>query len=82
MRFEVGQEITVYSNENGYFTRLSRKNKNDEWDNAFVYLNFKQGVVIPTKTKINILESWLTFYKNKEDKTVLYIFVSDYEISK
>lgn len=74
------QEITIYSNEHGYFTRLSRKNLSEDWENAFVYVNFKKGITIPNKTKINVLDSWLTFYKSKENKTVLFVFVNDFEI--
>lgn len=79
MKFDL-QSIKVYSNEHGYFTRLSKKDFNDEWINAFLYVQFKKGISVPDKTKINLLDSWLTFYKNKEDKTVLYLFVNDFEI--
>lgn len=75
------QEIKVYSNEHGYFTRLSKKNvQTDDWENAFLYLQFKKGTVIPNKTKINILDSWLSFYTSKQGKIVIYMFINDYEI--
>ena len=59
----VEQDIMVYANENGYFTRLSRKNFSDEWENAFLYISFKKGVDVPNKTKIHLddaeqVENW------------------------
>lgn len=81
MYFKEEQEITVYSNEHGYFTRLARRNvMTDEWENAFLYVQFKKGTDIPNKTKILVNESWLSFYKSKEGKTVLYMFVNDFDL--
>ena len=73
------QEIKVYSNERGYFTRLSKRDLNNEWMNGFFYLQFKRNVVINNKSKIKIKDAWLSFYINKDKKTVWYIFVNDYE---
>ena len=74
-------EMKVYSNERGYFTRLVRYNEQkQEFENAFIYLQFRKGTIIPNKTTINVYDSWLSFYKSKEDKVVLYVFVNEYEI--
>lgn len=73
-------EFKVYSGEHGYFTRLSKTNSNGDWENAFVYLQFKKGVIVPDKTKIKAIDSWLSFYTSKQGKVVLYIFVNDFEI--
>ena len=81
MNLEKNQEIKVYSGEHGYFTRLAKRDvSTDDWKNAFFYLQFKKGVEIPNKTKIRLLDSWLSFYINKDNKQVFYVFVNDYEV--
>lgn len=79
MKFEE-QELTIYSNQYGYSTRLARKNVNDEWINAFLVVNFKKGVSVPNKSKIKIIDAWLTFYESKEKKNVMYMFINDFEM--
>lgn len=80
MHFEE-QNMKIYSNEYGYYTRLARKNvTTDSWENAFVYVQFKKGVSVEHKTEINVKKSWLSFYKNKEGKVVFYIFISDFDV--
>ena len=79
------QEIKVYSNEHGYFTRLSRRNIKDEWENGFFYIKFKKGVTIENKSKIKLKDSWLTFYKVKDketnvERTVWYVYVNEFEV--
>ena len=82
MNFKENYKMKVYSRENGYFTRLVKFNKiTNEWDTAFVYLQFKKGVEIPNKTTINVRDSWLSFYKSKKsNKIVIYIFVNEFDI--
>ncbi len=62
-----------------YSTTLSKKNKDGEWENGFIPVQFRKDVFLHNKTKINIKNAWLTFYKDKENKTVLYIFVNEFE---
>lgn len=79
MNFQPGQQIKIYSNEHGYFTRLATKDINSEWSNAFVYVKFRKGTIIPNKSTIEINDSWLSFYENKKNnKVVLYIFINDF----
>ena len=73
--------MKVYSQEHGYFTRLVKfDNVNNCWNYAFVYLQFKKGTTIQDKTSIKVKDSWLSFYKSKNGKIVLYIFVNDFEV--
>jgi len=62
-----------------YSTTLSKKNKDGEWENGFIPVQFRKDVFLHNKTKINVKNAWLTFYKDKENKTVLYIFVNEFE---
>ena len=82
MNFESNYKLKVYSKENGYFTRLVKFNKiTENWETAFIYLQFKKGVEIPNKTTINVKNSWLSFYTSKKsNKVVTYIFINEFDI--
>lgn len=62
-----------------YSTTLSKKTKDGEWENGFIPVQFKKDVFVHNKTKINIKNAWLTFYKDKDGKTVPLIFISEFE---
>ena len=61
-----------------YTTSLSKKLKDGTWENGFITIQFKNDVVIEGREKIDIINAWLTFYKNKEDKVIPYIFCSEF----
>lgn len=81
MRFQE-QNIKVYSNEYGFITRLTKKNKNDEWEGTYLPVHFRKDVVVENDTLITIKDAWLSYYINKEEKRVLYIFVNDFTITE
>lgn len=75
------QVIKVYKGEHGYFTRLCKHDDlYDEWQTAFVYIQFRKGENVEDKSNILVKDSRLSFYKSKENKIVLYIFVKEYEL--
>ena len=55
------------------------KKVNDEWKSVYITANFKKGVVVADKTKINVTNGWLDLYINKENKSVLTVFISEFE---
>lgn len=69
-----GQYGTMYS------VQLSRKNKDDEWENGYINAQFKKDAQVPDGAKINITSGWLSFYKTKENKYAYYIFINEFEI--
>lgn len=73
------QDIKVYSNEHGYSTRLSKLDQNGEWMSTFLFIHFKKGIEVPNKASIHVKKAWISFYQNKNDKTVLYLFISDFD---
>lgn len=81
-------ETMIFRNEKGFYsTSISKGRKNaegkTEYDNTYINVGFKKGVDIPNKTKINIINGWLTFDKYEKDgnsTSYFKIFVSDYEI--
>ena len=78
-------KCTVYVKEkeiNGenrkfYSLGLSKKD-GDSWKNFYIPANFKKGVVVENKTKIDITNGWLDCYTNKDGQNVLTAFVSEF----
>ncbi len=47
----------------------------------FIAVNFKKGVEVENKTKINITDGFLSFYKTKDGLAKPKIVVMEYEIA-
>ena len=61
-----------------YSIGISKK-INDKWYNNYIPVNFRKGVNLANKTRINVKDFWLDFYVNKEDKTVTTVFINEFE---
>lgn len=64
-----------------YSMGISKKLQDGTYENGSINCQFKKDVEIQDRTKIKIKEAWLTFYKDKDKKTVPYIFVNQFEIT-
>lgn len=75
--------VNEYANTEGQvFRRYSigvSKKINDKWYNNYIPVNFKKGVDLANKTRIDAKNFWLDFYINKEDKPVTTVFISEFE---
>ena len=67
-----------FDDRQAYSTTISKKNKDGEYENAYIDVKFKKDVKLENKTKININNAWLTFYINKDKKPVWQIFINDF----
>lgn len=69
-----------------YRARISRKNENGEYENAFIDVKMPKGTDLENKTKINIKDGFLSFYnytdKDGNAKLVWYIVVLDYTVDE
>ena len=76
-------EVMVFVNEhNGrkfYKVGISKKMQDGNYQNGYVDVQFKKDIILENKAKINIKSAWLTFYMNKENITVPYIFINEFE---
>lgn len=63
-----------------YSVQLSKKNKDDQWENGYINAQFKKDAEVPDGAKIEIKSGWLSFYKTKDNKYAHYIFINDFEI--
>lgn len=86
LRVNATGETMIFRNEydgrSFYSTSLSKKLADGTWENGNIGVQFKKDVEMHNKTKINVTNGWLTFYKTKDEKpkTVTYLFIMDFEI--
>jgi hypothetical protein len=82
--------VIVFRNEyNGkvtYQTSLSRKDKDGNYVNGYIPIQFKNGNSFNNQEKIYIKDAWLSFYNierefngKKNTTTRPYIFINEYE---
>lgn len=87
LNINVTGETMIFRNDKGFYsTSLSKKKlnaeKGAEYENAYITVEFRKGVEVPNRTKINIKQGWVSFNKyEKEGKTNVYfkIFVNDFD---
>ena len=77
-------EVMVFVNEREdghryYRVGISKKMQDGSYQNGYLDVQFKKDIIVENKTKINIKSAWLTFYINKDNRTVPYVFVNEFE---
>lgn len=76
-------DVMVFVDEHNshkfYKAGISKKMQDGTYQNGYINIQFKKDIVLENMTKINIKSGWLTFYKNKENITVPYIFINEFE---
>ena len=60
-------------------TTISNKKEDGTYKNMYLAVNFRKGTEIENKTKINILDSFMSFYKDKNGLSRLKIVVMEFE---
>lgn len=76
---KVTGQTMIFKNDRGYSTTISNKQEDGTYDNMYITVGFKKGVEVPSKTKINILDSFLTFYKTKDGMPKVKLFIMSFE---
>lgn len=87
MNFEELKNKMIFRRDNEYGSfysmGMSKKLEDGSYEHGYIDVRFKKDVELDNMTKINIKESWLTFYLKDEGEfktTKLYVFVNDFEI--
>lgn len=73
---------TDFDDGTRYSIGLSRKNSDGSYARGYMLVKFRKGVELEDKTLIRITNGWLDFYKDKNDRTVPYIFINEFEKAK
>ena len=71
-----------YEGKKFYKVRLSKKDKEGKYINAYMDIRFKGEVDLPNKTQIYLKDWFLSFYLTKDNRTVFYIQVMNFEQEK
>lgn len=75
-----GENVMIFKNENGrYTTSISNKKQDGSYENAYLQVQFRKDVELESKTKINIKDGFLTFFRTQEGNIVYKIVVLDFE---
>lgn len=64
-----------------YFTKLSKKNTNNEWESCFFDLRFPKDTVLENKTEISIQSAFQSF-STYNGKSYPFIYVKEFKIEK
>ena len=62
-----------------YTIGLSKKDRNGNYINGYMNVRFKKGVNVPNMTKIVIKNAFIDFYLDKNNRTVPYIMILEFE---
>jgi hypothetical protein len=68
-----------YDGRPTYTTQLSKKDKDGNWTNGYIGIQFNKGVELPDKAEIEITNAWIDFYQTKDKKTVPFIRCTQFE---
>ena len=69
-----------YDNIVFYKLGVSKKLQDGTYENGYLDCKFKKDVELDNKTKINPTKAWISFYNNKDRRTIPYIFINEFEI--
>lgn len=72
-------ETMIFKNDIGYSTSISNKKEDGTYENMSISVNFRKGVELENKTKINITDGFLSFYKTKNDEKRLKLVVMEFD---
>ena len=82
MNITNNREVMIFRNDYQdraiYNVGLSKKLQDGNYENGTILCQFKKDVSLPNQTKIMIKNAWLTFYKNKDNHTVPYMFINEF----
>lgn len=83
MGLNINGKVIIYKNTYGYSTAISKKNEDGTYDKMYLSIQLPKGTELENKTKINITNGFLAFYKTKEGlpkpKIVVMQFESEYK---
>jgi len=68
-----------YEGKTYYKIGLSKKDQNGKYINGYIDATFRKDANIDDSKKIYIKNAWLDFYKTKDGKTVINIFINKFD---
>lgn len=68
-----------YEGKTYYKIGLSKKDQNGKYINGYIDAIFRKDANVDDSKKIYIKNAWLDFYKTKDGKTVINIFINKFD---
>lgn len=75
----ISGETMIFKNDRGYSTTISNKKEDGSYENMFIPVNFRKGTELPNKTKINVINGFLSFYKTKDGLPKIKLVIMDFQ---
>lgn len=75
----INGETMIFKNDKGYYTTISNKNADGSYENMLISVNLTNGIEVPNKTKINVKNGFLGFYKTKDGLPKVKMVISEIE---
>lgn len=76
---KISGETMIFSNDKGFSTTISNKKEDGTYENMFIPVNFRKDISVPNKTKINVLDGFLSFYKTKDGLPKIKAVIMNFE---
>ena len=68
-----------YQGKTYYKVGISKKDKEGRYENGYIDIHFRNNIKIENKTQIYLRNAFLTFYLSKDNHTIPYIQVMEFE---
>lgn len=77
---KISGETMIFKNDKGFYsTSVKNKLLDGTYENMYIPVNFKKGIEVHNKTKINVSDGFISFYKTKEGLPKIKLVVTDFE---
>lgn len=77
------KNMMIFKNEKdgriSYSTTIANKKEDGSYDNASIQVQFRKGVEVENKSKINVTNGFLSFYRKQDNTPVFKFIVMDFE---
>lgn len=75
----MSKKVMIFKNQYGNYSKgISTKKQDGTYDNAYFPVKFKKGVELESKSQITVLNSFMSFYRNKDNVPVFYEMITDF----
>lgn len=83
MNINTDKKYMVFAKQGQYGTMysigISKKDKEGKYINGYIPVHFRKDVVVEDRTEIYIKNAWLDFYLSKDNKTMVYVFINEFD---
>ena len=81
---KISGETMIFKNDFGYSTSISNKKQDGSYEHMYISVQFKKDDVeaqkMPNKTKVDIKNGFLSFYKASNGTAKPKLIITEYEI--